>query len=77
MNLSVRSLQRRLAAEGTLFEALLDETRAELAKRYLRAGALGVTQVAYQLGFSDPANFTRAFKRWTGRTPRDFAARRR
>ena len=53
-------------------QALLEETREELAKAYITEGRYGLAEVAYLLGFSDQANFTRAFKRWTGTTPSEF-----
>jgi len=52
---------------------LLDRTRATLARAYIREGRHSLTQVAYLLGFSDQANFTRAFKRWTQMAPSEFS----
>jgi AraC-like DNA-binding protein len=66
---SRQTLYRRLRAEGTTFEALLDGLRRRLARRLLREN-LPVKEVAYRLGFADPAAFSRAFKRWTGSSPR-------
>jgi AraC-like DNA-binding protein len=63
------TLYRRLKAEGTTFEALLDDLRHRLAIDYLAGGKVSVTETAYLTGFSDPAAFSRAFKRWTGRSP--------
>lgn len=74
LNLSERSLQRRLASQGTSFADLVDEVRRELARRYMADERLALGEVAYLLGFSDPSAFHRAFKRWTGTTPA--AARR-
>lgn len=71
LHTSVRTLKRRLAAEGTSYSALLDEARRERALLLLR-GALTAEEVADRLGYSDAANFTRAFRRWTGTTPRSF-----
>ena len=68
MGLSRQTLYRRLKAEGVTFEALLDRLRHRLALRLVRDG-LAVKDVAYRLGFSDPAAFSRAFKRWTGSSP--------
>ncbi|MBL8742699.1 MAG: AraC family transcriptional regulator ligand-binding domain-containing protein [Myxococcales bacterium] len=70
--MSPRSLQRRLADEGSRYNDLLAEIRAELAKRYLARGTISVTEVAYLLGFAEPPAFFKAFKRWTGMTPRAF-----
>lgn len=64
---SPRTVRRRLAAESTTYQALLDAVRRELGLRYLDE-SLTVEEVAYALGFSDPSAFRRAFRRWTGRT---------
>jgi AraC-like DNA-binding protein len=63
------TLYRRLKAEGTTFAKLLDELRRRLALDYLAGGKVSVNETAYLVGFSDPAAFSRAFKRWTGRSP--------
>lgn len=68
LNVSTRTYRRRLASEGTSYQALLDRVRAEHATRYLQAGQLPVASIAYRLGFSDPSNFRRAYRRWTGQT---------
>lgn len=70
--MSRQTLFRRLKAEGTTFEALLDDLRHRLAVEYLKARKVSVNEAAYLVGFSDPAAFSRAFKRWTGVAPRDF-----
>jgi AraC-like DNA-binding protein len=72
LHMSLRTLQRKLADEDTSYKDILDETRRELADQYLRQGFLSVSEVTYLLGFSEPSNFARAFKRWTGRTPSEF-----
>lgn len=72
---SERSLQRKLADEGTSFELLLDEVRQQLALRYLADRTLAVSEVAYLLGYSEPSPFHRAFKRWTGKTPAEMRGR--
>ena len=69
LGLSRPTLQRRLKSEGTTFEAVLDGLRQRLARRYLRRENFSVKETAYLLGFSDPAAFSRAFKRWTGQSP--------
>ena len=66
---SERTLRRRLEESGTSFRNLLDETRAELARSYVRDRRLPLTEVAFLLGFSEPSAFHRAFKRWTDTTP--------
>ena len=74
LGMSRQTLQRRLKAEGTTFEAVLDSLRHRLARRYLRSENFSVKKTAYLLGFSDPAAFSRAFKRWTGRSPSEIRA---
>ena len=69
LNLSSRTLQRKLQDEDTSFADILNETRHELAIRYIHDDSLPLIEVSYLLGFSDSAAFSRAFKRWTGKTP--------
>ncbi|MGZ8349625.1 MAG: helix-turn-helix transcriptional regulator [Allosphingosinicella sp.] len=69
LGLSRQTLYRRLKEEGTTFAALVDGVRRRVALRLVRERALSVKQIAYRLGFSDPAAFSRAFKRWTGSSP--------
>ncbi|MEA3065987.1 MAG: hypothetical protein QOJ27_2444 [Sphingomonadales bacterium] len=66
---SRQTLYRRLKSEGTTYERLLDALRRRLALRLVREQGLSVKEAAYRLGFSDPAAFSRAFKRWTGSSP--------
>lgn len=68
--MSARNLQRGLAAEGTTFQLLLDEARRELAIRHLSEPNATVAHVAWLVGFSEPSAFHRAFRRWTGHSPR-------
>lgn len=70
-----QTLYRKLKAEGVTFEQLLDQLRRRLALDYLRARKVSVNETAYLVGFSDPAAFSRAFKRWTGSSPRAFQSR--
>jgi AraC-like DNA-binding protein len=72
LGMSRQTLYRRLKAEGTTFEELLEAKRRQLAIRYLAHDRLAVKAAAYRLGFSDPAAFSRAFKRWTGSSPSEF-----
>ena len=72
LEVSRRTLLRRLAAEDTTFKDLLDDTRRGLAMEYLSDGALGASEVALLLGYSQPTAFHRAFKRWTGLTPEGY-----
>jgi AraC-like DNA-binding protein len=69
LGVSRQTLFRRLKAEGVTFEKVLDELRHEMALHYLNAKKLSVNETAYLVGFSDPAAFSRAFKRWTGSSP--------
>ncbi|WP_455221319.1 AraC family transcriptional regulator ligand-binding domain-containing protein [Kaarinaea lacus] len=69
LNLSVRSMQRKLKEEGSSFKELLNQTRQELAEQYIENSRLSINEITYMLGFSDPANFSRAFKRWHGVSP--------
>lgn len=68
--LSERTLKRRLQQEGLSFQGLLDSRRAEDSKRLLARAQLSIEQVAEGVGYRDPANFTRAFRKWTGLSPR-------
>lgn len=74
LGMSARSLQRRLAEAGNLFQHLHDDVARGLAERYLRDPKLSVGEVAYLLGYSEPSAFHRAFRRWTGITPKAFRA---
>lgn len=70
--LSERTLKRRLGESGTSFQVLLDDARRRVAVELINAGQLNLQQIAQTLGYTDPAAFTRAFKRWTGERPSDF-----
>jgi AraC-like DNA-binding protein len=70
MGVSRQTLYRSLKAEGVTFEQVLDELRHKMALRYLSSGRTSVNEVSYLVGFSHPAAFSRAFKRWTGLSPR-------
>lgn len=72
LGMARRTLQRKLKAESYSFQALLDEVRCALAKRYLEDRTIAVEETAFLVGFSEPSAFNRAFKRWTGATPSDF-----
>ncbi len=75
LGLGRQTLLRRLKAEGVTYARVLDELRREVAIKCVSEGELSVSEIAYRVGFSDPAPFSRAFKRWTGLSPRSFAAR--
>lgn len=76
MALSVRSLQRALGDAGTSFQDLLDEARRELALLWIEDRARSLKQVSNELGFGQSTAFTRAFRRWTGRSPSTYRATR-
>lgn len=69
LGVSKQTLARRLKAEGATFEKVLDELRHRLALDYLQGRKVSVNETAYLVGFSEPAAFSRAFKRWTGTSP--------
>ncbi len=70
LHVSLRTLQRRLTEHGTSFQDEVDTVRRELAFQYLKDPHLGVSDVAFLLGYAELSTFDRAFKRWTGMTPR-------
>jgi len=70
LGLSPQTLFRKLKAEGVTFEQVLDQLRHKRALEYLNGKNVSVNETSYLLGFSDPAAFSRAFKRWTGASPR-------
>ena len=74
MAVSVRTLQNRLEDEGVIFSELLKEIREKLAKKYLHEN-YSVEQITYLLGFSEPSVFRKAFKKWSGFTPRQYRER--
>ena len=77
LNVSVRTLRRRLTGEGTSFQDVLDEVRFGLATEYLAETLLPLQEISALLGYSEPGNFTHAFKRWSGKAPSDFRLERR
>jgi len=72
LGMSARSFHRRLAEHGLSFQSLTDTTRRDLAEGLLRDPAYSLADVAFLTGFSEQSAFTRAFKRWMGRTPAQF-----
>jgi AraC-like DNA-binding protein len=75
--MSPRTLQVKLSRCNTTFQELVGETRLALARGYMGNSALSITEIAYMLGFSDTSNFSRAFRRWTGHSPRAYVSRLR
>jgi AraC-like DNA-binding protein len=69
LNMSARTLQRKLGEAGTTYKEVLNETRHRLALAYLSAPRNSVSDVTFLLGFSTGSSFTRAFRRWTGVSP--------
>jgi|RhiMethySRZTD1v2_1073278.scaffolds.fasta_scaffold95372_4 AraC-like DNA-binding protein len=71
LGLSQRTFARRLSSEGLTFSELLENLRSDLAGRYLVEGEMGVSEVAWLLGYREVGSFSHAFRRWTGKTPRE------
>ena len=72
LGLGARTLQRRLASEGHTFQETVDAARKDLAKRLLRETDYSLAEIAFLTGFAEQSAFTRAFKRWGGKTPRSY-----
>jgi AraC-like DNA-binding protein len=77
MGVSCWTLSRKLKAEGATFEQVLDDLRRKMALHYLNGKKVSVNETAYLVGFSEPAAFSRAFKRWTGSSPSAMTSRAR
>jgi len=76
LHLSPRTLRRRLAELGTSFQMILEQLRRGRAVELLLHSGLSVEQIASELGYLDPSNFGRAFRRWTGQSPREYRTTR-
>jgi AraC-like DNA-binding protein len=74
LHMSARTLFRRLAAEGTSYQALVDEVRELLAEELLCTAGMTTDQISQRLGYAEPACFVRAFKRWKGVPPQTYRA---
>ena len=72
LHMSARTMQKKLQEAGTTWRELLESTRKELAISYLRSGRYSLGEITFMLGFNDTSSFSRAFKRWTGKTPGSF-----
>lgn len=72
LELTGRTLRRRLQDEGTSYQQVLDQVRYGLAREYLADRSLQLAEIASRLGYSNPGNFSIAFKRWHGSSPRHF-----
>ena len=76
LHVSSRTLRRKLAREGTTYHAILKDVRECLAKHYLSDSPMEIKEISYLLGYSEVANFQRAFKRWVGNTPGEYRSAR-
>ncbi|MBL4542167.1 MAG: AraC family transcriptional regulator [Rhodobacteraceae bacterium] len=76
LDVSPRSLQRLLMEQGTTFSRIVERSRRQSAFQLLVREDLSVTEVAEKLGYSDPSNFGRAFRKWTGQSPNRWRKRR-
>ncbi|MBI5335968.1 MAG: AraC family transcriptional regulator [Burkholderiales bacterium] len=74
-NMTPRTLHRRLIEEGTSFRDILEEVRHMLAVQQMKTGTLSIQEIAFNLGYTDVANFRRAFKRWEHIAPSEYIAR--
>ncbi|MDO8650651.1 MAG: AraC family transcriptional regulator [Undibacterium sp.] len=74
LNLTSRTLRRKLTTQDSSYQTILTDVRKQLAIDYLRKTRMSIEDIASSLGFSDSANFRHAFKKWTGKTPSDFRA---
>ena len=74
LNVSKRQLQRELQTRGYSFKQLADEVRRDLAISYLEEKQKSIGEITFMLGYSEPANFGRSFKKWTGTTPGEYRA---
>jgi AraC-like DNA-binding protein len=72
LGMSTRTLQRRLSAFGVSYQELLDVGRRASAEKCIADSSLSIGEIAYLVGYSEPAAFHRAFRRWTGSTPHVF-----
>lgn len=77
LNMSERTLNRHLKEQGFTFKEILKDVRISLSKLYIKNNQFNVTEIAFQLGFSDSSSFSRAFKRWTGSSPVEYKQQRR
>lgn len=75
-HVSPRTLKRQLAAHGTSFQHLLDELRRDRALALLEDEGIAIDRIAELLGYADPSNFNRAFRRWMGTSPSEWRAKR-
>ncbi|MBB3104911.1 AraC family transcriptional regulator [Azomonas macrocytogenes] len=72
LHLTERTLRRKLSLEGTSFQIIKDGIRRDMAIHYLNQPSISIIQISRQLGFSEPSAFTRAFRQWTGESPKTY-----
>jgi AraC-like DNA-binding protein len=72
MAMSPSALQQKLAERNSSFQDLLNQVRQSLALAYMEQARVSITEMSFMLGFADTSSFTRAFRRWTGKSPRDY-----
>ena len=72
LHMSRRSLQRRLAEADAGYQSLVDDTRRDMALRYIQDPAKSATDITFLLGYSQQSGFSRAFRRWTGMSPSEY-----
>ncbi|WP_028025517.1 AraC family transcriptional regulator [Enterovibrio calviensis] len=71
---SLRNLQRKLSEQGTCYKDILDNTRKRITLNYIRQPHMSISEIGYLVGFSNVANFNRAFRRWEGCAPGEYRA---
>ncbi|WP_407333142.1 AraC family transcriptional regulator ligand-binding domain-containing protein [Enterovibrio sp. 27052020O] len=72
LGLSLRNLQRKLSEQGTCYKDILDNTRKRLTLNYIKQPHMSISEIGYLVGFSNVANFNRAFRRWEGCAPGEY-----
>jgi AraC-like DNA-binding protein len=76
LNMSPRSLLNKLEQKDTSYKEILEDLRSTLAQQYIAQRDMPITEITFLLGFSDTSSFSRAFRRWTGKSPSDFRVSR-
>jgi AraC-like DNA-binding protein len=72
LNISARTLQRRLSSENATYKNIIDGLRKDFALSYIKQNSLSITEISYLLNYNDASAFNRSFKRWTGKTPKAY-----